>query len=268
MWVDTHCHLDALEFSSDIDVVRQRARDAGVNRCVIPCVEVKQMDAVRLLAHRLDDVYALGIHPIYTPQAQISDIAILDGALQTHLDDSKLVAVGEIGIDCFVSGLNIEIQEYFFHQQLKLAQKHKLPVILHVRKSADVLLKGLRRFPVVGGIAHAFNGSLQQAQTFIELGFKLGFGGAITFERALQIRRLVMELPLSAIVLETDAPDIPPHWLYVDIQKRHSGVAQGRNEPSQIPRIAQVIAHLKNISLQQLALANLQNAQQVLGPHI
>ncbi|MSQ56597.1 MAG: TatD family deoxyribonuclease [Limnohabitans sp.] len=268
MWVDTHCHLDALEFASDIDVVRQRARDAGVNRCVIPCVEVKHIDPVRLLAHRLDDVYALGIHPMYTPQAQVSDIAVLDDALQKHRNDSRLVAVGEIGIDCFVLGLDIEIQEYFFYQQLKLAQKYELPVILHVRKSADLILKGLRRFPVVGGITHAFNGSLQQAQTFVEMGFKLGFGGAITFERALQIRRLATQLPLSAIVLETDAPDIPPHWLYVDIQKRQSGVPQGRNEPSQLPRIAQVIADIKNISLQQLAQSNLQNTRQVLGHHI
>lgn len=140
-------------------------------------------------------------------------MAQLDAALHTHRHDPRLVAVGEIGLDGFVPELNIPEalaqQQRFYKAQLKLAQQHQLPVILHVRRSADLLLKGLRDTPVVGGIAHAFNGSVQQAQAFIALGFKLGFGGALTYDRALQLRRLATELPLSAIVLETDAPDIP-----------------------------------------------------------
>jgi TatD DNase family protein len=133
-----------------------------------------------------------------------------------------------------------------------------------VRRSADLLLKGLRDTPVIGGIAHAFNGSLQQAQTFIALGFKLGFGGALTYDRALQLRRLATELPLSAIVLETDAPDIPPHWLYTTAKQRAAGQLQGRNEPAELPRIAQVLADLRGISLRELAAATCANARQAL----
>ena len=126
------------------------------------------------------------------------------------------------------------------------------------------MLQGLRDTPVVGGIAHAFNGSCQQAQAFIDLGFKLGFGGALTYERALQLRRLATELPLSAIVLETDAPDIPPHWLYVTAEQRAAGQPQGRNEPAELPRIAQVLADLRGISLEALAQATRANAREAL----
>ena len=156
-------------------------------------------------------------------------------------------------------------QQLFYKAQLKQAQQHDLPVILHVRRSADLLLKGLRQTPVKGGIAHAFNGSLQQAQLFIDMGFKLGFGGALTFERANQLRLLATQLPLSALVLETDAPDIPPHWLYVTAEERAQGLPQGRNTPSQIPNIAQVLADLRGISLNEVQQATTANVQAVLG---
>jgi TatD DNase family protein len=179
-----------------------------------------------------------------------------------------LVAVGEIGLDGFVPSLNtpeaLAQQRWFYQAQLELAQRHQLPVILHVRRSADWLLKDLRKTRVSGGIAHAFNGSLQQAQAFIALGFKLGFGGALTYERALQLRRLATELPLSALVLETDAPDIPPHWLYTTAEQRAAGVAQGRNEPAELPRIAQVLADLRGISLTELAAVTTANARAAL----
>ena len=251
-WIDSHCHLDALEFAPDRDAVRQAARDLGVHTCVIPAVEVANFEAVRLLAHQHQDVYALGIHPLYTPQARDADLHTLDQALHTHRQDPRLVAVGEIGLDGFVPGLDTARQQLFYKAQLKLARQHDLPVILHVRRSADLLLKGLRQTPVKGGIAHAFNGSLQQAQQFVAMGFKLGFGGALTFERAQQLRVLAKSLPLSALVLETDAPDIPPHWLYVTAEQRASGVPQGRNTPAQIPRIAQVLADLRGISLEEV----------------
>jgi TatD DNase family protein len=156
-------------------------------------------------------------------------------------------------------------QQLFYKAQLKLAQQHDLPVILHVRRSADLLLKALRQTPVKGGIAHAFNGSVQQAEQFIAMGFKLGFGGALTFERALQLRLLATQLPLDALVLETDAPDIPPHWLYVTAQARAQGEPQGRNTPDQIPRIAQVLADLRGVSLETVRLATSANVCSVLG---
>ena len=181
-WIDTHCHLDAAEFDADRDAVRQKAKSLGVDVCVIPAVMAAHFDEVRLLAHRHRDAYALGIHPLFTPQANEADLATLDVQLHAHRDDPRLVAVGEIGLDGFVPDINtpeaFAKQTYFYEAQLQLAQRHHLPVILHVRRSADLLLKGLRQTPVKGGIAHAFNGSLQQAQMFIELGFKLGFGGA------------------------------------------------------------------------------------------
>jgi len=264
-WIDTHCHLDAPEFAPDVDAVRARAAARGVARCVLPAVQAAHFDAVRSLAHRHGDGYALGIHPLYTGRAQEGDLARLDAELAAQAGDPRLVAVGEIGLDYLVPGLDPARQEHFYREQLRLARRHGLPVILHVRRSADRLLKGLRELaPGVGGIAHAFNGSEQQARAFIGLGFKLGFGGAVTYERALQLRRLAASLPLEALVLETDAPDIPPHWLYRTAQQRAAGQPQGRNEPAELPRIAQVIADLRGIAPQALAAATTRNALQAL----
>jgi TatD DNase family protein len=267
-WIDTHCHLDAAEFDADRDAVRQNAKSLGVEICVIPAVMASHFAEVRLLAHHHADAYALGVHPLYTPQAEDKDLATLDTHLHAHRDDPRLVAVGEIGLDGFVPEINtpeaFAKQTHFFEAQLQIAQRHQLPVILHVRRSADGLLKGLRQFPVAGGIAHAFNGSLQQAKMFIEMGFKLGFGGAMTYDRATKLRALATELPLSALVLETDAPDIPPHWIYTPAQDREKGQAQGRNSPAELPRIASVLAELRGISLEELAAATSANASQAL----
>ncbi len=200
-WIDTHCHLDAPEFAADRDAVRARAGAAGVGHCVYPAVEAANFDAVRQLAHHHGDSYALGIHPLCTPRAEPADLQALAHALAQRHDDPRLVAVGEIGLDFFVPGLDPVRQELFYREQLALARRHGLPVVLHVRRSADRLLKHLRELPTGGGIAHAFNGSLEQARAFIGLGFKLGFGGAVTYDRALQLRRLAAQLPLESVVL-------------------------------------------------------------------
>lgn len=270
-WIDTHCHLDAPELSRDVASVASRASAAGVVHCVLPSVAVSNFHAVRLLAEQFGYSYALGIHPICVPQAKEADLEALDAELSLRQSDPRLVAVGEIGLDFFVPELMApamrERQAFFYRAQLKLARKHGLPVILHVRRSADGLLKHLREIQPAGGwrgIAHAFNGSQQQAEEFIKLGFKLGFGGAVTFETALQLRRLAADLPLTALVMETDSPDIPPHWLYTTAAERAQGVAQGRNEPSELPRIAQVVAELRGIPLIELAQATTANALQVL----
>jgi TatD DNase family protein len=262
-WIDTHCHLDAGEFSRDRAAVRARAAREGVGHCVLPAVEVANFGAVRDLAHQAGDSYGLGIHPLCTGRAADDDLHRLDEALAAAQDDPRLVAVGEIGLDYFVQGLDAARQELFYREQLALARRHGLPVILHVRRSADQLLKHLRGAGV-SGIAHAFNGSAQQAQAFVKLGFKLGFGGTVTFERALQIRRLAAELPLSAIVLETDSPDIPPHWLYRTAEQRAAGAPQGRNEPGELPRIAHVVAQLRGIEVEELAQATRRNAIEAL----
>jgi len=278
-WIDSHCHLDAPEFSVDRADVFKRAQDVGVKWCVMPAVQAKDFESLQGLAKLFHQPYALGIHPLYVPHAQEEDLLALESCIQAalavnqagELSDPRLVAVGEIGLDFFVPDLTEpsmrEKQMFFYQAQLKLAQKYHLPVVLHVRKSADQLLSGLRRCAVRGGIAHAFNGSLQQAQAFVDLGFVLGFGGTVTFDRALQIRRLAKQLPLSSIVLETDAPDIPPHWLYRTQSERQSdqGLApQNRNEPSQLPQIAQVLAQLRSESLEDIAQATFQNTVRAL----
>ena len=263
MWIDSHAHLDAPEFAADRAQVHGQTRLAAVAHCFIPAVERANWEAVRALAHAQGDSYGLGIHPLYVPQADPANLQALDAALSAYHADPRLVAVGEIGLDFFVpdlcSPVMREKQEFFYRAQLELARKHDLPVVLHVRRSADRLLKYLR---VVGqggyrwrGIAHAFNGSDAQAHHFVDLGFKLGFGGAVTFERALQLRSLAQSLPLQSLVLETDAPDIPPHWLYRTAAERAQGVNQCRNTPEQVPRIAQVLASLRVLELEQLRSA-------------
>ena len=264
MWTDSHCHLDAPEFDVDRAAVVQRARAAGVHRLVIPAVAADHFERVRDLAHAHDTAYAMGIHPLWVDVAHDADLDRLRAALQACRDDPRLVAVGEIGLDHFVPGMDRARQEHFYMAQLKLARDFDLPVILHVRRSADGLLKGLRRLPVCGGIAHAFNGSAVQAAQFVERDFCLGFGGTLSFDRALQIRELARSLPETALVLETDAPDIPPHWLYRSAADRHAGAAQARNEPAELPRIAQSLATLRGWTLPHTAAVTTHNTHRVL----
>jgi TatD DNase family protein len=263
MLIDTHCHLDASEFQADRQAVIERAAARGVNCIVIPAVAAFNFDAVRDLAQSFTGgVYALGIHPICVPDAQEADLAELERRIQESLDDPRFVAIGEIGLDFFLPALKEaamrEKQELFYAAQLDLAQRYGLPLLLHVRRSQDIVLKHLRPRGPLGGIAHAFNGSFQQARQFIDLGFALGFGGAMTFERALQIRRLAMQLPMEALVLETDAPDIPPAWL------GRPGEPTVRNEPGEVARIAQVLAELRGVEREHVVQASSATARRVL----
>jgi TatD DNase family protein len=265
MWIDTHCHLDAAEFDADRDAVVARARAAGVEQIVIPAVDAHNLERVRELAHQHGFAYALGIHPLCVMRAGPNDLQRVGAALQKHADDERLVAVGEIGLDFFVEGLDPAVQQRFYVEQLKLAKRAGLPVLLHVRRSADQLLAGLRRvgFPH-GGIAHAFNGSEQQAQHFMDLGFKLGFGGTLTFDRSLQIRRIAASVPQTALVMETDAPDIPPHWLYKTAAERERDPGQARNESAELPRIAESLAELRGWTAEQTAAITSANARAAL----
>ena len=241
MLTDTHCHLDATEFDSDRDQIVARAQSAGVTRIVVPSVERSNFGAVASLCRDYSECRpAYGIHPMYVDRAHEDDLAVLRETLMRE----QPVAVGEIGLDRFVEQRDDARQEFFFVEQLKMAREFGLPVLLHVRRAVDPVLKQLRRIGVIGGIAHAFNGSRQQADEFIKLGFKLGFGGAMTYPRALRIRALAAELPLEAIVLETDAPDIPPAWL-----------AGSRNEPAEMGKILEVFAGLRKLSPAEIAVA-------------
>ena len=252
IWIDTHAHLDVWSLAAAQELASQAAAQS-VGHCVIPAVEPANFEAVRELAHALGYSYALGLHPLYVArngQAAVTQLAV---ALERWQHDPRLVAVGEIGLDFFVPELTQEplrsLQIELYRAQLKLAQKYQLPVILHVRKSVDMVLKGLRDIRVAGGIAHAFNGSMQQANEFLQRGFKLGFGGAVTYTRALHLQDLARQLPADAMVLETDAPDIPPTWLYVSAAERAAGQSQTPNTPVQLTRIASFIADLRETEL-------------------
>ena len=250
MWIDTHCHLDAAEFDGDRDAVADAARAAGVSRIVIPAVARSNFETVRALAHGMPGgAYALGIHPLFTPQAVEADLDALRLAIEASLGDDRFVGIGEIGLDYFVPTLDDARQRFFYEAQLRLARDFDLPVICHVRKSQDLVLKGLRQYGVTRGIAHAFNGSFQQAEGYIAQGMRLGFGGNVTFERARQIRRLAEQLPFEAIVVETDAPDIAPAWRY-----------KARNTPDQVPQIGAVLAQLRGMEAEALALGTMANA--------
>ncbi|HRK57534.1 MAG TPA: TatD family hydrolase [Burkholderiaceae bacterium] len=253
MWIDTHCHLQAEAFDTDRSQVVARARACGVQMMVLPSVEVGEFDKTAQVAHACGMAYALGLHPLYVQRAQAADIETLRGAIAQALADPRFVAVGEIGLDYFEPGFDAQHQQWFYREQLKLARDFGLPVLLHVRRSADDLLKWLRRIEVPGGIVHAFNGSMQQAQMFGRMNFRLGFGGAMTFEGSQRIRRLAREVPADAWVLETDAPDMAPQWL-------RNAQPLLRNAPEQLPRIAQVMSELRGVSLGPLAIQNQENA--------
>lgn len=256
MLIDTHCHLDAAEFEVDRDAVAEQAIQNGLCGIVVPAVTRNNFDDVIALCARYKHcAYALGIHPMYVDVSSLQDLQ----TLEQYVRDHDPVAIGEIGLDYFLTNSrtnpdNIERQHIFFVEQLKLARQYQLPVILHVRNSIDDILKQLRKYKLTGGIAHAFNGSFQQAQQFIDLGFKLGFGGAMTYGRALKIRELATKLPLDAIVLETDAPDMPPEWVGKG----------GRNSPAELPKIAQVLADLKQVNMSQVVDITSANALKVL----
>jgi TatD DNase family protein len=255
MLIDTHCHLDAAEFNGEAARLAGVARDNGIGAIVIPAVCPGNFDQVTALGRY--GGYALGIHPLYVTNAAESDVRVLRDRVEQAMADPQFVAIGEIGLDFFVPELCTpdmrERQTWFYREQLRIARDFGLPMLLHVRRSVDHILKGLRQFKLTGGIAHAFNGSTQQANRLIELGFRLGFGGAMTYTRALQIRRLATELPLQAIVLETDAPDILPSWL--------SGEP---NSPAQLAQIAKTLAELRGLTVQEVADATTANALAVL----
>ncbi len=248
--IDSHCHLDAAEFDADRAALQAAAVQAEVSQIVVPGVAVNAFARQKkIVADWPGAVAAYGIHPLYVMQAGDGDLQ------QVHdwLAKEPAVAVGEIGLDHYVAGIDPARQLAFFRQQLRLARDLDLPVILHVRAAIDPVLAELRRIRVRGGIAHAFNGSRQQAEMFLQLGFKLGYGGAMTYPGSRRIRQLAASLPDDAFVLETDAPDIPPVWL-----------GRGRNSPAELPRIAAVMAELRQQTLAEVVALSSANTRAVL----
>jgi len=205
---DTHCHLDFPEFSPNREKMLAKAEEAGISGILIPGVKregwrsIRQITATNSACHS-----ALGLHPMFIDEHEDKHLHDLEMALSV----GPIAAIGEIGLDFYKSGSNRSLQTHFVSAQVSIAKSAELPVILHVRKAHDEMLKvlSLQNF-AHGGIVHAFNGSEHQAEKYMAMGFKLGFGGAMTFPRAAKLHRLAANLPLESIVLETDAPDMPP----------------------------------------------------------
>lgn len=252
MFFDSHCHLDLAPLGADLDAVLDRAVQAGVSRILIPSVsreKWKDVEASCQFPHPIRRYIALGMHPCFMKYHK--DQADLD-ALESQLQSSNdVIAVGECGLDLFIDNPQEERQKALFKAQLDLALAYKRPVIIHSRRSLDQVIKMLRHTrPDRGGVVHAFSGSEQQAKQLWDLGIRLGIGGTLTYERAQRLARVVKAMPLTSLLLETDAPDMP---LF--------GFQGTANEPAQVARVAQAVARLRNQSLQEIALQTTENAQ-------
>ena len=248
--IDSHCHLDVSDFDADRQAVLQQARDNGVSGIVVPGIDAAGWEPLWQLCRSERGLYpAFGLHPVFLQQHTANDLPALQALLQQH----PPVAVGEIGLDFHVEGLDREAQQALFEAQLELARAAGLPVILHVRKAHDQVLAALKRVRVCGGICHAFNGSQQQASHYHELGFKFGFGGMLTFERSTKLRALAKALPLESLVLETDAPDMTV--------AQHRGE---RNSPAYLPYCLAALAEVRGESAEELARITTTNAREVL----
>jgi TatD DNase family protein len=248
--IDTHCHLDVEAFSHDREAVIQHCHDMGIDGIVVPAIARTGWEALLTICRQHKGLYAaLGLHPVYLNRHTETDLA----DLEVYISQERPLAVGEIGLDYFIRELDRNKQQALFEQQLHIARDAGLPVILHVRKAHDKVLHTLKRIRVSGGIAHAFNGSLQQAEQYLELGFKLGFGGTLTYDNARKIHTLASALPLEAIVLETDAPDM--------VVAAHHGE---RNSPEYLPDCLHALASLRDEDAETIAQVTTHNARSVL----
>lgn len=249
--IDTHCHLDVTDFDFDRAAVLENCRTQGISKIIIPAIESKTWPNVLELCNAEKGLYpALGLHPVFLKQHQADDINKLEKSLET----ASPVAIGEIGLDFYIKELDQQQQIKLFEQQLLIAKNHHLPVILHVRKSHDQVLQLLKKMKVKGGFCHAFNGTLQQAEKYIELGFKLGFGGTLTYENSTKIHNLAKTLALESIVLETDAPDM--------VVESHRGQ---RNSPEYIVETLSALAKIRNESIDFIAEQTSRNANDVIN---
>lgn len=251
--IDTHCHLDHDQFSPDRIQVLDTCHKRGITKIVIPATVASGWLQLLMMCETQKGLYpTLGLHPMFIAAHKDKDVKLLEKWLGEHRQ--QVVAVGEIGLDYYDKQLDRKRQQKLFEAQLHIAQDFDLPVILHVRKAHDRVLKTLKRIQVKGGIVHAFSGSEQQATRYIEMGFKLGFGGTVTYENAPRIHALATNLPIESIVLETDAPDM--------VVSAHHGE---RNSPEYLVEILASLAKLRNIPKKDIAKQTTQNAIDVLA---
>lgn len=251
MLVDSHCHLDAEEFDADRDAVIARARAAGVSAQIVPAVDAASWEKLRAVCAASPGLYpAYGLHPMYLERHRPEHLSVL----REWIERERPVAVGECGLDFFVDGLDAAQQRTYFDGQLRLAREFALPVIVHARRAVDDVLAAIRRFAPLTGVVHSFSGSADQAKRLFDLGFLIGLGGPVTYDRAQRLRGLAATLPIESLLLETDAPDQP--------DSAHRGQ---RNEPARLPIVRDTIAELRGLSPDALAEATTANALRVFG---
>jgi len=248
---DSHCHLDAPGFDADRGEVLARARAAGVRRQLLPAVCREAWPALkRLCTDNAGLKPAYGLHPMFLDRHRPEDL----DQLEAWLADERPAAVGECGLDFFVEGLDPQSQRFYFEGQLRLARKFDLPVVLHARRAVDEVIASLRRIGGLRGVVHSWSGSEEQARQLFAMGFHLGIGGPVTYERARRLRRTVAGMPLQYLLLETDAPDQPDAF--------HRGE---RNEPARLPVVLETVAALRGQSPRDVAAATVANAERLFG---
>lgn len=249
MLIDSHCHLDASEFDPDRTAVIERARAAGVQAQVVPAVTAASWPKLREVCQQAPGLYpAYGLHPMFLADHRPEHL----GQLREWVERERPCAIGECGLDFFVEGLDAEAQQDYFIGQLKLARDFDLPVIVHARRAVDAVIAAIRRIGGLRGVVHSFPGSPEQAAQLDKLGFLLGLGGPLTYDRAQRLQRLVREMPLQQLLLETDAPDQPD-----------AGIRGGRNEPARLSVIARHVAALRGTDVETVARATSENARRL-----
>lgn len=247
--VDSHCHLDVAEFDADRAEVVRRARDAGVRNQIVPAIDAAGWPKLKAVCDENEGLHpAYGLHPMFLDAHQDTHLQALGDWLQRE----RPVAVGECGLDYFVEGLDPDRQQQVFDAQLALARQHDLPVIVHARRAVDAVIASIKRFPGVRGVVHSYAGSAEQARQLYDLGFLLGLGGPVTYERANRLRRLAATMPLEFLLLETDAPDQP--------DAAHRGQ---RNEPARLVEVLETIAALRGESAGHIAETTTANARRL-----
>ncbi len=249
MLIDSHAHLDAAEFDADRDAVIARARAAGVAAQVIPAIALAGFAKLRDLCAAQRGLHpAYGLHPMYLAEHRPHHL----DALREWIERERPVAVGECGLDFFVEGLDHESQREYLRCQLELAREFDLPLILHARKAVDETIATIRRIGPLRGVVHSFSGSEEPARQLWKLGFCIGIGGPVTYERAHRLRGIVASMPIEFLLLETDAPDQPLHG--------HQGA---RNEPSLLVEVCAHIASLRGTTSEEIAAATTRNAERL-----
>ena len=243
--VDSHCHLDVAEFDRDRAQVIERARAAGVRHQVVPAIAAAGWAGLARVCAEEGLHLAYGLHPVYLDDHRDGDLDALDAWLDAH----PAVAVGECGLDHYVEGLDRARQAHLFEGQLDIARSRDLPVVVHARRAVEAVIRSIRRFPGVRGVVHSYGGSIEQARQLRDLGFLIGLGGPVTYAGAHRLHRLVRQLPLDQLLLETDAPDQP--------DSSHRGQ---RNEPARLPVVAHAIARLRDAPAEAVAAATARNA--------